>query len=251
MKINGKQHAVLTLSAAVIFFVVGFLRPVRFESETTFFVPLTFLEKQIAQNGMGFGSPIEVDAQLELLESAALDQLVEATYGPNCGHEVSRTRNGAVRVGAWAREPETAAALANSIVHWGDSLKQEMLRQNVGQSLSFVEETATKLDAETKGLRKTLDSLRFEAQTDSLALAALLFQNERQYGAAVVELTQLQRKEKTLRNYLNAPAPKSYIIAPAEVPDGPAGLSSMVLAVLGGLLAYVGFWAAVAAVKNK
>ena len=44
-----------------------FFKPAQFKAESTFFVPLTLLEKQIDQNGMGFGSPVEVDAQHECI----------------------------------------------------------------------------------------------------------------------------------------------------------------------------------------
>jgi hypothetical protein len=118
-----------------------------------------------------------------------------------------------------------------------------MLRQNVGQSLAFVDERTKELTAESEALRKVLDSLRFAAQTDSLALAALLFQKERQYGAAVLEWTQAQRKQEELKGYLQAPAPRSYIISEAVVPTSPAGLSWWAAGMLAGILTLAGLWA--------
>ncbi|MDO7614608.1 MAG: hypothetical protein MUQ75_10230, partial [Crocinitomicaceae bacterium] len=64
-----RKQIVASVLAAVIFFAIAFVRPARYEAETIFFVPLTLLEKQIDQNGIGFGSPIEVDAHLELMGS--------------------------------------------------------------------------------------------------------------------------------------------------------------------------------------
>ncbi|MGB1184801.1 MAG: hypothetical protein ACPG4S_06515, partial [Schleiferiaceae bacterium] len=70
-----RKEVVAVLVAAVVLFVVASVRPVRYASETTFFVPLTLLEKQIAQNGIGFGSPTEVDAHIELMQSPRIDRI--------------------------------------------------------------------------------------------------------------------------------------------------------------------------------
>jgi hypothetical protein len=239
-----RKTGALSVFAGLIVAVIMLFKPAQFEAESTFFVPLTLLEKQINQNGMGFGSPVEVDAHLELMDSRTIGQLVEERFGPTTSYDVSRTRNGAVLVTARALEPETAAMAANAIVVLTDSVKQHMLRQNVGQSLSFVDDRSEELEAESEGVRKTLDSLRFEAQTDSLALAALLFQKERQYGAAVVEWTKMQRKQEELKGYLKAPAPKSYIISKAIVPSAPAGLPWWLSGILAALVVGVLLWSA-------
>ena len=238
-----KSYAIVAVGVALVISVLFGMKPAQYQAESTFFVPLTLLEKQINQNGMGFGSPVEVDAHLELMDSRTIGQLVEAKFGEEVSYEVSRTRNGAVKVEVKAGAPAVAASAANAIVELTDSVKQHMLRQNVGQSLEFVDVRTAKLAQESEALRKVLDSLRFEAQTDSLALAALLFQKERQYGAAVVELTEMQRKQETLSGYLSAPAPKSYIISAAEVPLRPAGLPWWATGLLAGVLTYVVMWA--------
>jgi len=238
-----RKNLVFAIAVALVAGVFMLFKPVQYKAESTFFVPLTLLEKQIDQNGMGFGSPVEVDAHLELMDSRTIGQLVEENFGAQTTYEVSRTRNGAVLLETLAPEAQLAADAANAIVVLTDSVKQQMLRQNVGQSLTFVDERVKELANESEALRKVLDSLRFEAQTDSLALAALLFQKERQYGAAVVEWTQAQRKQEELKGYLQAPAPHSYIISEAVAPTSPAGLPWWAAGILAGMLALVGLWA--------
>jgi len=238
-----RKNIAFSIVVALVASLIMLFKPAQFKAESTFFVPLTMLEKQINQNGMGFGSPVEVDAHLELMDSRTIGVLVEKKFGPQTTYEVSRTRNGAVLLKTLAPEAALAVDAANAIVLLTDSVKQQMLRQNVGQSLAFVNERTKELATESEVLRKVLDSLRFEAQTDSLALAALLFQKERQYGAAVVEWTKAQRKQEELKSYLQAPAPKSYIISEAVASTSPAGLPWWAAGILAGMLALVGFWA--------
>ena len=225
--------------------LIGFLmlfKPPSYQAEATFFVPLTLMEKQINQNGIGFGSPIEIDAHIEILNSNILNQKIENEYGEKLDFDISRTRNGAVKVQVNAPEAIMAANAANMIIQWGDSIKEKMLRQNVGQSLEFTRSNLLRLSNETKSLRQTLDSLRIEAQKDSLALAAILFQKENQFGTAVKELTTLQRKNKILESYKKAPIPKSYIISNAPVPLSPFGLPFWFYGLLGSFLAYIALW---------
>src|SRR5210317_2210538 len=238
-----RKNSIVAIIVGALAATIMFFKPLQYKAETTFFVPLTLLEKQISQNGIGFGYPVEVDAHVELMDSRTIGQLVEERYGKATQYSVRRTRNGAVQIEVKSPAAETAAVAANAIIFLTDSVKQNMLRQNVGQSLEFVNKRTSKLAQESDELRVVLDSLRFEAQTDSLALAALLFQKERQYGAAVVEWTQAQRKQEELKGYLQAPAPKSYIIFEAVAPTSPAGLPWWAAGILAGILTLVGLWA--------
>lgn len=237
-----KNFIFLSGLAGVIITFLMLLKPPNYKAEATFFVPLTLMEEQINQNGIGFGSAIEIDAHIEILNSNILRQEVENSFGEELDFDISRTRNGAVKVEVKASEATMAANAANMIIRWGDSIKEEMLRQNVEQSLEFTRSNLLRLSNETKSLRQTLDSLRTEAQKDSLALAALLFQKENQFGTAVKELTTLQRKNKTLEGYKKAPTPKSYIISNAQIPLSPSGLPFWFYGLLGSFLAYIALW---------
>jgi len=237
-----KNYILLSVIAGVIIAFLMLFKPPTYAAESTFFVPLTFMEKQINQNGIGFGSSIEIDAHIEILNSDVLKQEVENYFGEKLDFNINRTRNGAVKVEVIAPKAQLAASAANKIILWGDSIKQEMLRQNVEQSLEFMRSNLLRLSNETKSLRQTLDSLRIEAQKDSLRLAATLFQKENQFGTAVKELTTLQRKNKTLEGYKKAPTPKSYIISNAQVPLSPSGLPFWLYGLLGSFLSYLALW---------
>ena len=231
-----KKELITGLFAGIVLFIVALLRPANYAAEATFFVPLTLLEKQIAQNGIGFGSPTEVDAHIELMQSPRIARILEDQFLHDFTLDIRKTRNGAVAAEVTASEGELAAAIANRAVDVTDSVKQHMLRQNVGMSFEVMKERASTLRQEEVGLRKALDSLRFEAQTDSLALAARIYRKERQYGTLVVELTKAERKLAELREYTDAPAPKSYVISPAIPPKQPSGIPAWAIGLLGALL---------------
>jgi len=241
LKVNKmiRKQVVISILAAVVFFAIAFVRPARYEAETIFFVPLTLLEKQIEQNGIGFGSPIEVDAHLELMNSQSLKSALISRYGADFSLDISKTRNGAVQVRAEASDPKLASEIANGAVRAADSIKQRMLRQNVGMSFDVVQGRTLSLTNEEEVLRKGLDSLRFEAQTDSLAFVALVFRKERQYGTVVVELTKNERKLEELKEYLHAPAPASYVISEARETPKRAGIPAWAIGLLSGLVVFV------------
>lgn len=241
-----RKEGVIVLLSGVLLFVVATIRPVHYAAEATFFVPLTLLEKQIEQNGIGFGSPTEVDAHIELMQSPVVLKTIEQRFDESFILSVRKTRNGAVAVEVSSGFSDLSATIANHAVAVTDSIKQSMLRQNVGMSFDVMAERMVALQKEESTLRKSLDSLRFASQSDSLAYAALIFRKERQYGAAVVELTNAERKLEELKSYADAPAPKSYSISPAMPVERPVGPPAWVVGILGAVLVAGGLklWAA-------
>ena len=89
-----RKELVIALLSGVMLFVVAMIRPVQYAAEATFFVPLTLLEKQIEQNGIGFGSPTEVDAHIELMQSPVVLKTMEQRYVEPFSLSVRKTRNG-------------------------------------------------------------------------------------------------------------------------------------------------------------
>jgi len=241
-----RKEIVISLLSGMLLFVIATVRTPQFSAEATFFVPLTLLEKQIEQNGIGFGSPTEVDAHIELMQSPVVLKEVQQKFTEAFSLSVRKTRNGAVAAEVRSADAPRSAAIANYVVEVADSIKQAMLRQNVGMSFDVVEKRTLTLQSEEVALRKELDALRFAAQSDSLAYAALIFRKERQYGAAVVELTNTERKLEDLKSYTNAPAPKSYSISPATPAERPVGLPAWSVGLIGAALMAGGLkvWAA-------
>ena len=156
-----KKEIIVTILSGVLLFGIAAMRPAKYAAETTFFVPLTLLENQIKQNGIGFGSPVEVDAHLELMQSPRVIQVLESQFKESFDLNVRKTRNGAVLVEVESNDPVRAAEICNASVIITDSIKQDMLRQNVGMSLEVVLNRTQLLETEEKTLRKELDSLRF------------------------------------------------------------------------------------------
>ena len=161
-----RKEIVIALLSGVMLFVVAMIRPVQYAAEATFFVTLTLLEKQIEQNRIGFGSPIEVDAHIELMQSPVVLKTIEQRFDEPFSLSVRKTRNGAVAVEVRSEAADLSAAVANHAVAVTDSIKQSMLRQNVGMSFDVMAERKFALQAEESTLRIALDSLRFAAQSD-------------------------------------------------------------------------------------
>jgi hypothetical protein len=237
-----KYQLLVPIAIGLVFFGLALLRPKKYAAETTFFVPLTLLERQIQQNGIGFGSPSEVDAHLELLKSQVVTAVLKEQYGDGFELDISKTRNGAVKVVATTSTPETAAQLANQTVAIADSIKQDMLRQNVGQSLAFVSAKTRELTLEEALSRAKLDSIRLLAKQDSVAFAALEFRQEQAYGFIVSELTHSERKMLELDRYLKAPAPASYVLSRALAPQQPSGIPAWAIALLAAGLSAVALY---------
>ena len=93
-----RKEIVISLLSGMLLFVIATVRTPQFSAEATFFVPLTLLEKQIEQNGIGFGSPTEVDAHIELMQSPVVLKEVQQKFTEAFNLSVSKTRNGAVAV---------------------------------------------------------------------------------------------------------------------------------------------------------
>ena len=108
-----RKELVIALLSGVMLFVVAMIRPVQYAAEATFFVPLTLLETQIEQNGIGFGSPTEVDAHIELMQSPVVLKTIEQRYVEPFSLSVRKTRNGAVAVEVRSAAAELSATIAN------------------------------------------------------------------------------------------------------------------------------------------
>jgi len=227
----------------LVFLVIGVVRPQHYQAETSIFVPLTLLEKQIEQNGIGFGSPSEIDAHVELMRSPRIEMLLKKRYGAQYVHlEVSKTRNGAVLIEATASDSEAAAGIANSAVELCDSLKQILLIQNVGQSHRFVQLSFRDAETEVNRLQSVLDSMRAIYDSTQVSLASEIYKYNGLFSAEVGALNVLKQRLNQLDHYLKAPAPQSYRIYPATPPENPAGIPAVVMGIATALLTYLALY---------
>jgi hypothetical protein len=146
--------------------------------------------------------------------------------------EVSKTRNGAVLVEAWANDPELSALIANTALEIVDSLKQIMLTQNVDQSRQFVSKALAETEQEMTRLQFVLDSLRFVVDTTEHSLASEIYKYNGLFSAEVGAMNGYKQKLNQLDNYLQAPAPETYVIYPATIPERPSGIPGWLMAIL-------------------
>lgn len=234
---------IIGAAVGLAFLIIGILRPQQYAAETSIFVPLTLLEKQIEQNGIGFGSPSEIDAHIELMRSPRIEKLLKKRFGTSfLDLKVSKTRNGAVLVEARAKKPETAADIANHAVELSDSLKQILLIQNVGQSHRFVKLSFRDAEKEVARLQSVLDSLRAIYDSSQVSLASEIYKYNGLFSAEVGALNVLKQRLNQLDHYLKAPAPKSYTIYRATPPENPAGIPAWAMGMVTALLTYLALY---------
>jgi len=241
MPMNTRNLLIASLLVALVAFAVASVRPTRYRTKVTFFVPLTLLEKQVAQNGIGFGSPAEVDAHIELMRSDAMAQYVhEQLPNADVEYEVSRTRNGAVELLVRAALDTPLVAFTRSMVHFADSLKTEMLRGNIEQSYAFVVSQLKQCEAQVDTLQSQLDALRMDASSDSILLKTRQFRLEKQYGAAVEEFTRISTQRDRLHQMRSASVPTAYFIDSNVLSVERDSWSPWLLALLAGITTALG-----------
>ena len=92
--------------------------------------------------------------------SQSLNLALVSRYGSDFSLDISKTRNGAVQVRAEAADAKLAAEIANGAVRAADSIKQRMLRQNVGMRCYVLQGRSSSLNNVGALLRKGFDSGR-------------------------------------------------------------------------------------------
>jgi len=241
MNMKRTGQVLVSVAMAALFLMVGIIVPPRYQAEVTFFVPLTLLEKQIEQNGIGFGSPAEVDAHIELMRSEAMEQFIAAAVPDgSVEYSVSRTRNGAVELVVESRVDSILIPLAQAMVHHADSLKLHMLRGNIQQSFEFVQYQCEQMEEQVDVIQHELDALRMDHSTDSILLQTRRFRLEKRYGAAVEELTKRTIQRDRMLQMLHAPVPQAYFIDGNAVQLDQISWSPLLLALLGGGITFLG-----------
>jgi uncharacterized protein involved in exopolysaccharide biosynthesis len=212
--------------------------PQRYTAEITFFVPLTVLEKQVEQDGVGFGSDAEIDAHIQMLQSSALQDVLTKKFSQTAFDlKVKRTRYGAVSLSITANDPELAATMANTAVAFCDSLKQRMMVRNRTQTYQFTKNLYYDKEQEVNEMQTVLDSLRElnrnrQRKDMTKTEDAFTFRIETLYGTAVNELAKYHSRLKRIEKVLEAPIPEAYVVS-AAVPPQKASYPPRLLMALG------------------
>lgn len=219
-----------------------FIKPL-YRSEAIIFVPLTLFSQQFDQQGIGFGSDAEIDGHIQILQSTRMLDSLDARFDLARQYNIDLSRPGGVKqlydrikqnisiqktrynsvsVSVLADDREMAANMANTIVHLGDMIKEDMLLENRLAAYHFARELYDQKLDEVDALEKTLSA------SDSLVDGRLFPSHSPgrreliTYESQIWELAERRNRYETLRKSLEVPLPKSYVISPAVAAAGPA-----------------------------
>ncbi|MCC5916820.1 MAG: hypothetical protein JJU02_05770 [Cryomorphaceae bacterium] len=247
---NFRLSIIISLALAAIVFVISLFRDEKYIVRTDFFVPLTVLEKQMEQGGVGFAGGAEIDAHIQLLKSPVLLKVIQKKF-PNIefSFSVDRTRYGAVQVEVVGGEDSVLVEIANAFVLFGDSLKQSMMRENRLQTFTFTQNLYREKEIEVNRFQIELDSLRslpkFQNKLKSNKTEdAYTFKIETLYGTAVNELAKYHTQLRRLEMILEAPVPRAYVISAASLPAESALTPGYLLALAAFALSFLVQYAA-------
>lgn len=213
----------------------GWIAPT-YEAEAILFVPLMVVEKQIAQDGFGFGGPAEVDAHIEILRSPTLSQSVEAslmmhTEEAEMASKVAsslsakRTPNGAISIRARAKDRQLAMHTIQAAIDTADAHKSRMLKTN---RMSAAVQAATRFTEKAKDvidIRDILDSLRTHSleanERERIHLQTRIFEYEVRLSHAVEELARYESQRQRLSGAAKAELPATYVLGTVSAENEP------------------------------
>jgi len=217
-----------------------FVKPM-YRSEAIIYVPLTLFTQQFDQQGIGFGSNVEIDGHIQILRSTQLlDSLIKQfdltkQWNNDASDEGSRsrlyqkissrveitkTRYSSVSVRVRYYDPERAAAMANAIVRLGDVIKEEILLENRMNAYRFARNLYEQKQSEILAIEERFGKLTDERESQSPG--AKSFRQRTLYEAELWELTARKSDYEKLRESLGTPLPRSYIVSSAVANYTPA-----------------------------
>lgn len=256
---------IMTISAVV--FTMPFFIPPQFKAEAVISPSGTNSAKMFIERDPKFGGDREIDEQTQILQSGMvrdsmikrfnLAQRYEIDTSESTGRYhlletydesiiVDRTRYNAISVTVYDINPDTAALMANTLIEFGDRVKNAIINNNQKSVFKSVEkeylEMAITLDMFAKVLNeannKTLVSgslIRAKNNSDQLKEQIDLkteIQKLQTTGQSIDKLLMLQDYDKQLQQFLElqtsyaqavvnskSKVPPSYVISPAEPID--------------------------------
>lgn len=205
-----------------------FLTEPVYESEAIVYVPLVIPNQQISQQGVGFAGEHEIDAYIQILKSniladSLLNQLGSGSGTPENKNQVykklasrikvEKTRYGSVSIKVRDNDPKRASDLANHVIIWGESIRQNLLLPNREEALLYSRSLYDQKAEEIRVLEKAIDSLE---QTGAVLKKAFEYEKalsayKLEFQEYILRKNQFERAKKDFET----PPPKVYVVSPA------------------------------------
>jgi len=264
------RKVILTTTAiaivATVIITMPFFMPSIYKAEAIIYPPATYSAKVIAEYDLRFGADKEIDEHIQILKSSLLrDSIIKRfklmehydigqdednkqfklnkLYDENI--IVERTRYNSISVSVFDENPELAAKICNDIIQTGDKVKTYILRQNLIEAVSNMQQNMMKSTKELQIMGEDMQRMnsnivlnyntltkqkyaeRIKAQIDlrdyiskyrndsNSQLLELLFD----YEDRLSRFYSLKDSYEQANQSLNSKIADAYIITPAQVPD--------------------------------
>jgi uncharacterized protein involved in exopolysaccharide biosynthesis len=230
----------IAVISAVIFTSPFFIKPM-FKAEAIIYPPSSNTSSALISSDMRFGSEMDIDNQIQVLQSTILRDsivhkynlfnhygidttsskrfyLLNKEYASNVN--IERTRYNSISVVVYDIDPVTAAHIANDIVKIGDEVKAGIIKKNlktafksVGEELESKSKDIADISGMISGIsRRGQDSFTPIPSQSGMSLQSL----KSRYQSELIIYNSLKSRYELAQNNLNSDFPASYVISPAE-----------------------------------
>lgn len=229
--VSWKTTAGLVTCIVLVYLVtLPFLTTPLYESEAIVYVPLVIPNQQINQQGVGFAGEHEIDSYIQILKSNTLtDSLVKRFGADKRGFRkklqsritIEKTRYGSVSVKVRDPDPEQAAALANSIIGLGESIRQSLLYPNRQEAMLYSRSLYEQKALEVSALENSIDSLNkkglHKPNGKDFDYEKALMAYKLEFQELISRKNQYERAKKDF----DTPLPKVYVVSRAVTGELP------------------------------
>jgi capsular polysaccharide biosynthesis protein len=246
--------AVYLLSSSIFFTPL-------YRSEAIVYAPVTLVSQHNAQQGIGFGNNVEIDAYIQILKSNRVLDSINQRYSAieHLGlcplqlgdisrfHQrmasrinVQKTRYGSISISVKDSDAVFASSIANAIVEFGDIIKEDIFLENRLLTYRLYKKIYEEQQIEVDNLAQEIYLLETKLKSERLKTQEDFKRIYQTYSDEVSKLNDLKRNYNSLRLSLESGLPKAYIISsatPSHTPFWPPRLLlSFAAAIIFGVL---------------
>jgi capsular polysaccharide biosynthesis protein len=234
--LTGKKTIIGIIICVVLAFLVTrpvFMKPL-YESETLVYVPLTILNQQLSQQGIGFANEHEVDQYIQILKSSSVADSLINRFGLKGNQKksqlynqlesrikIEKTRYSSVSIKVRDSNPEKAADMANQMVYLVETIKQQLFYPNRLEAMRYSKSLYEEKLPEVTKLENRLDSIEKDQTPLSLKNNWLYNKLKNSYNLELQELISRKNQYERAQKDFDTPLPKAYVISSAVAADKP------------------------------
>lgn len=245
--LSDKKTIIGVIICLVLTFLVTrpvFIKPL-YESETIVYVPLTSLNQQLSQQGIGFANEREVEQYIQILKSTSMADSLMNKFGLKGNQKkskvyetlesrikVEKTRYSSVSIKVRDNDPERAATMANYMVHLVEIIKQNLFYPNRLDAMLYSKGLFEQKASEMTKIENRLDSIEKHGTPLTLKNSWLYIKLTNTYKIELQELIGRKNEYEHIQKEFDSTLPKAYVIATGVAADKPVWPKPWLLCIL-------------------